>query len=168
MLNNAIEKNKQLLRVCSKVAKLTGLFLLVFTVIQIAGAIFLIFQHGRTLEYDSFLYLRVYKWAFTALLLLGINQLIKCLIETEFEPNWILRHSDIIIYIYASFLFINFVYSFMYTHKMIYSSEYDISFVLNTLIPSAIFTFIKILIWIGIGLSLKRIVPIIQESKTLV
>ena len=163
MLNNVIEKNKQFLRVCSKVAKLTGLFLLVFTVIQIAGAIFLIFQHGRPLEYDSFLYLRVYKWAFTALLLLGINQLIKCLIETEFKPNWILRHSDIIIYIYAFCLFITFTYNMIMEWP---NQNYGHPWL--TMIFFIVSMLIKMLLWVSFGQVMQRIVPIIEESRTLV
>jgi len=165
MLPNFIDKNERFLRLCCKVARFFGLLLIAFVALNLISMPLL---GTNFLQFIQFAPTAILRFVFPAFLLLGIEQLIKCLIVSDFKPNWILRFGDKIIYIYASFLLINFVYSFMYTHKIIYSSGYDIYFVLKTLIPSAIFTFIKILIWIGIGLVLKRILPIIQESKTLI
>jgi len=166
MLNKAIERNERFLRLCCNIARFFGLLLIAFVVITLIS---IPLVGGPGDGYIVQLIPRIILgFVFPAFLLLGIEQLIKCLIVPDFKPNWILRFGDKFIYTYTIFLFINFVYSSIYTHKMINSSGYDISFVSQTLIPSGIFTFIKILIWIGIGMLLKRIVPIIQESKTLV
>jgi hypothetical protein len=163
MLNKAIEKNERFLRVCGKIAKFTGLLLVVFTVYQIVGGIFMVFQSNLPLEYDSFLYLRMYKWIFTILLLLGINQLIKGLLETDFRPNWILKFADKIIYIYAFCLFITFTYI-----TILEWPDQNYKFKWLTTMFFTISMLIKILLWIGLGQVVKRILPIIQESKTLV
>ena len=161
MLPDFINKNERFLRLCCNAARFFGSLLIAFVALSLIS-IPLLGKHFS--QFIQFAPRAILHLVFPAFLLLGMAQLIKCLIVSDFKPNWILRFGDKIIYIYVSFLFINFVYGFMYTHKMIYS----IVFVLNILMPSAISIFIKILIWIGIGLSLKRIMPIIQESKTLV
>ena len=166
MLNKAIEKNERFLRLCSNIARFFGLLLIAFVVIMLIS-IPLVGRLGDG-YIVQFLPRIILGFVFPAFLLLGIEQLIKCLIVPDFKPNWILKFGDKFIYTYTIFLFINFVYSSIYTHIMFYPSGYNISLVFQTLILSGTFTFIKIMIWIGIGMLLKRIVPIIQESKTLV
>ncbi|MCK5226228.1 MAG: hypothetical protein KAQ89_05880 [Planctomycetes bacterium] len=170
-MHNLIDKNEPFLRLSCNVARFFGLLLIAFAVLALLGVFWHVLYIGYALHFADFLKMAsriILGLVFPAFLLLGIEQLIKCLIIPDFKPNWVLRFGDKIAYTYAGFLLINFAYSSMYAHKMICSSEYDISFVWQSLIPSGIFTFIKILTWIGIGLFLKRIVPIIQESKTLV
>jgi hypothetical protein len=159
-MHTFIDENERFLRLCCSVSRFLGLLLLAYVAVSPPLAIFL---YGWSASNFSGIVKIIPMFLFPCLLLLGIDQLIKCLIVSDFKPNWILRFGDKVIYIYACYLFINFVYSYMY----IYSGK-DSSFGLDTLMISAIFIFIRILIWIGIGALLKRIVPIIQESKTLV
>ena len=165
-MNTFIEKNERFLRLCSSVARSLGLLIIASVVLILIPVI--PWNGWCVSEFVTIILEVVLGRIFLAFLLLGIEQLIKCLVVPEHKPNWILKFGDKIMYIYASFLLINFVYSSLYTREMLYSSGDELSFVVNTLVPSALFTFIKILTWIGIGLLLKRIVPIIQESKSLV
>jgi hypothetical protein len=163
MLNETIEKNERFLRVCSSVAKFTGVLLLVFIAIQIGGTIFLFFENGRRVFANNVLCTFGYTWAFTALLLLGIDQLIKCLIETDFKPNWILRFADKIIYFYICCLCINFAYRVTISWTDQNAGNDWVSMTFGT-----VSMLIKVLLWIGFGQVMRRIIPIIQESKTLV
>ena len=171
MLTETIEKNEQFLRVCGKVAKFTGLLLLVFIAIQIGGAIYLFFENVRHLSANNSLYTHGYKWAFTAgykwaftaLLLLGINQLIKCLIETDFRPNWILRYSDKIIYLYAFCLSISFTYNMIMQWSNESTAHLWLSMTFGT-----VSILIRIVLWISFGQVMRRIFPMIKESRTLV
>jgi len=171
-MNTFINKNERFLRICCNVARFFGLLLLAFVAfILIPITLLGLLGNGsfalNSIKFEPFIR-AILGLIFPAFFLLGIEQLIKCLIVSDFKSNWILRYADKIIYMYAGFLIINFVYSSMYTRKMIHASGYDVSFVSKTLILSSIITFIKILVWIGIALLLKKIVPIIQESKTLI
>ncbi|MDD5459149.1 MAG: hypothetical protein PHF37_07135 [Phycisphaerae bacterium] len=165
MLNNFI-KNERFLRFCGNLAEALAWFLLLICIITIIGFLFTLpkaYLHDQYVKglYNLVLPKLIFKM-FTIFLLLGINQFIKCLTLPDFKPNWILRLADKIIYIYAALLFINFVYNIIHPNPSIYSpSEW-------TLIFSGIFTSIKILLWIGAGMALKRIIPIVQESKSLV
>ena len=167
MLNNAIEKNKRYLRFCSYVAQFSGLLLLFFGFIGIVWKLWDIYQPGRGPNYDVTLVYRdisllIFRFVFPGLFLLGINQLIKCLIDINFKPNWILKFSDKIIYLYVALVIINFIFFLMYLTEVIGPQHY------LTWMPSAIFRAVKVLLWVGVAQILRRIVPIIQESKTLV
>jgi len=172
-MNEFIEKNERFLRLCCNVARFSGLFLIAFAAFILIPILWLgVFCDGSFVAHSTEIIQTlprvVLRIVFPAFLLLGIEQLIRCLIDINFKPNWILRFGDKIIYLYAIILLINFIYTTMYINKMIYPSTHNISYVLSIFLPSAIFTFFKILLWICIGLVLRRIVPIIEESKALV
>jgi hypothetical protein len=170
MLNKAIEKNERFLRVCCKFADAAALLLIIFTLIQISGAIYLVWEGGHFSKYNSFAYLYIYKFIFAIILLHGISELIKYLIETDYKLHWILRFADKIIYLYTFCFFIAFVYSFIAKH-IITVNWPDPTQAGNMwlMIPVITLTMlIKVILWIGAGQVVKRILPIIQESKTLV
>ncbi|MFC1677709.1 hypothetical protein ACFL3G_11700 [Planctomycetota bacterium] len=167
MLDNAIEKNERFLRFCGQIAHFSGLILLFFVFSTLAYSLLPLFSDSPEHHVKN-LYLvipRIIKLAFTALLLRGISQFVKCLFEINFKPNWILRFADKIIYLYAIFLLVSLILAALYKTSTIEISAHHY-FV--TLILPAMFRIVKILLWIGVGLVSKRIVPIIQESKTLV
>lgn len=167
-MNEFAEKNEPFLRLCCKITRFFGLFIAFVAFILIPISLLGIFwDNVFNIKFQNFIMLIplvISGLVFPAFLLLGIEQLIKCLIDFDFKPNWILRFGDKIIYIYVGFLFINFIYKSMWAHKMFSFDE----IVLQILVPSAISTFIKILIWTGTGLFVKRIIPIIEEHKSLV
>ena len=170
MLNNAIEKNKRYLRFCSYVAQFSGLLLLLLGFISIILMTWNLCKPDRFLNHDvilvyKFISPHLFRMIFPGLFLLGINQLIKYLININFKPNWILRFSDKIIYLYVALYIINFIFFSIYQTEAIVANQ---PHYLATLIPSAIFTSVKALLWVGMAQVLRRIVPIIEESKALV
>jgi hypothetical protein len=170
MLNKAIEKNERFLRVCIKFADAAALFLIIISLLQISGAIYIAWGRGHLIGRDSFIILSLYKWIFIIILLRGISQLIKYLIEVDYKLHWILRFSDKIIYLYTFCFLSAYIYRFLNRHAIAVSVPYP-SQTGNMwlMIPYiTISMLIKIMLWIGLGLAMRRIIPIIQESKTLV
>ena len=170
MLNNAIEKNKRYLRFCSYVAQFSGLLLLLLGFISLVLTLWNFYPTDRLPKYDVALVCKyispyIFRFVFPGLFLLGINQLIKYLIDINFKPNWILKFSDKIIYLYVALLIINFIFFSIYQTEAIVARRLHY---LTTWMPSAIFTSVKALLWVGMAQVLRRIVPIIEESKTLV
>ncbi|HEG43689.1 MAG TPA: hypothetical protein ENH94_06545 [Phycisphaerales bacterium] len=171
-MNQFIEKNERFLRVCSNVAKFFGLFLIASVACILIPVYLLLTSIGGGSPDLDFLKCTmmilgiVSAFIFPGILLIGIEKFIKTLIVDGYKPTRILRYGDKIMYSYAIFLLINFVIHFMTMHDKFSSNTHSgFSFIYW---HSAISTFIKILIWIGIAQIFKRVVPIIQESKTLV
>jgi hypothetical protein len=171
MIHTFIEKNKRYLRFCSYVAQFSGLLLLLLGFISLVSILWNLCPTDRLPKYDvtAFVYKNIspyiFRFVFPGLFLLGINQLIKCVTDINFKPNWILKFSDKIIYLYVAFLIINFTLFSIYPTEAIVASPHHY---LATLIPSAIFTSVKALLWVGMAKVLRGIVPIIQESKSLI
>ena len=102
---------------------------------------------------------------FPGLFVLGIMEFIKCLIGREYHPHPILRNGQVFLYIYAGFLVGGAVFKyFFYIGLAEEFSSSRLLFVQPLLLPVAA----KVLILIGLGRILKRILPVIEESKTLV
>jgi hypothetical protein len=95
-------------------------------------------------------------------------QFIRYLFEDTRKPGGILRNADRIFYIYAVFLIVKtyfkyFWYSAWYA-EVIESEPLRLMFIQPFLLP----TLAKVLILVGLGRFIRRILPIIEESKTLV
>jgi hypothetical protein len=167
MLHDIIEKNERFLRFCSRVAHTVGFFLILITFLTIAFPLSAVLWAGSpkniatNLLLTSFV-IRFIRILFLIFLFLGIEQFIRCLIDIDFKPNWILRFGDKIIYMYAVFIFVTPIHAYTQMpelHNIPHSAVIALA---------AIFTFVKIILWVGFGLVLKRLVPIIQESKTII
>ena len=159
-----IEKNDRFLRLCCCMARFFGLFFLGIVLLAIIMPPFVGgFFNGRDeSNFRIIMYvIPALMVLFQALLLLGIEQLIKCLIISDYKPNWILRYADKIIYLFIVFLLVKVTVLMPYTQN---AAGYNLLILLTSIAGVTI----KIIIWIGIALLLKKIVPIIQESKTLV
>ena len=92
---------------------------------------------------------------------LGLAQLIRFLLSDAAKPGWILRHGDMFLYLYAAsgLLALLARQSFIAVH------------VGSPWLPLAVempFALAKALILIGLGLVLRRVIPMVEESKTLV
>jgi hypothetical protein len=160
MLHNVIEKNERFLRFCCKVAHTISFVVILIAFLQIAVPLWTgspkkeatnLLQTTSILGHIKFLFL--------IFLFLGIEQFIRCLIDIDFKPNWILIYGDKIIYLYALYVFVTPIY-----HCGVFTSTHNASAAI--VVIAAIFAFIKSILWIGIGKVLKIIVPIVQESKT--
>jgi len=177
MLDNVIKKNEGFLRLCCSLCRFFALLLFLGAIVVIMlGLAGMFWPIETSIETWTRLYrllapMLILKIVFPALLLIGIEQLIKCLLEVEFKPNWILRFGDKIIYAYAGLFVINRVLTTLYFWSTVHTKimhnmpGYRIIYFIIT---PAILCFVQVLVWIMVAQVIRRIVPIIDEAKTLV
>lgn len=103
-------------------------------------------------------------YLFVGLLVLVITQFIRFLVEEEYQPGWLLRRGNVILYIFALGLLIR--CGVVLSRMANIDTEYQ--FILLGLLTTILPIFTKVLILIGMGLVLRRVLPVIAESKTLV
>jgi len=99
------------------------------------------------------------------LLALALAEFIRYLMEGEGEPKWILRHADKVLFVYEVLIVI--VSVSLAGRSMPGGWRSDFSHLIP-LVFAVIDTVGQPLILVGIGIALRKILPIIQESKTLV
>ncbi len=161
-MNTFIEKNKGLLKFYCVAARIIGWVLLIT-----AGI--------RTVEilsgYSSFSIPFVMPITFLiriliGLVVLGVAQFIRYLFETEYKPGWILRHGEKILYLYAVLRVIRIVFLFFVDARTMGDSIYysPWGFLVDNVLPVVA----SALILVGLAQILRRVMPIIEESKTLV
>ena len=98
------------------------------------------------------------------MILLCIAKLIRYLYEEKTRPGWIIRNTEILLYIYAFFVATGIIIEF--TNPTI---EMDLaSLNIIRLIPIMIVhRFAQVSILIGLGHILRRILPVIEKEKGL-
>jgi hypothetical protein len=168
-MNEFIEKNKRLFKFYASAAKFIGwsVFLTTLCIIIIE-----LLSRGRFIGIEGF-YLRfhmvggiLFRYLLPVVLALLISQLIRYIIEPEYNYGWILRYGDNILYIYAALVVLNAIWQHIY-YFMSLHSNYGPSMFLYVF-DSVLLTLAKVLILAGLGQILKRIIPIIEEHKSLV
>lgn len=171
-MNAFIQKNKKLLKFYYAALRLSGWILLTLGTCSYA----LIIVLSRTLGLEAFsattvnMPLRSLHLILFGLLGLGIAQLIQYLFDSNSEPGFILRHGNKFIYIYVILTLISMVFRNVYAAQHLFDTHIkNAEFLYYTSsITSLVLFAAKALILIGTAQFLKRIMPIIQESKTLV
>lgn len=188
-MNEFIEKNRRLLKFYCVVARIIGWALLLLPIIFIiwmlltGSSTFRSFLSGlppyyaeRLWHWQAFphwhrqvdLLSLVIRFVLPGLLALGLAQFIRYLFERDYHPGWILRCGEGILYLYAFLLAGRAIwsgFSFVSSVGLIaqpYSSPplASLSFLL---IAAA-----KAIMLIGLGQALARVMPLLEESKTLV
>lgn len=175
-MNEFIEKNRRLLRFYCLAARIFGwvlicggtiwflLFVLVtLAVSDAAGTI------GWPYTSENFLYSSVsyvFEFALPGLIALLVAQLIRYMLENEYTPGWILRYGDKVLYVYAALLIGQNVLIYYILHVVLLgkNSPGRLLLVQPLVVPLAT----KILILVGLGQVLRRLMHVIEESKTLV
>lgn len=109
--------------------------------------------------------LRLY--LFPGLVLLMLAQVLRCLGDREFAPRWILRQGHWILFLYGAFL-LEFLIRRSY-HVFAHSPDIDQVngfgiFLTMVGLPDVPL----IIVVVGVGVALRRLVSILEESKTLV
>lgn len=178
-----IEKHRRLLQAYCLIARILGWFL-------ILGGVFWFFAivtgkivqaHQPDEQYiDLLLYIAysyVYDFVIPGLLAFAIGGLLDYLIRPEARPHLILRIMDKLCYFYAVFLILRFFGAIQYfgnnpwwfvNFKFLTVSEMPASARLLLVQPLLGPTLAKVLLLIGVGMLLRRLLPVIEESKTLV
>ena len=161
-MNEFIQKNKGLLKFYCVAARIIGWVLLItaatWTVSHLSG-------------YSSFsipflmpiiIFIRI----LVGLVVLGVAQFIRYLFETEYKPGWILRNGDKVLYLYAALRIVMITYLFFRNAKIMGNSSYYSAwgFLEANFLP----VLAGALIFVGLAQILRRVMPVIEESKTLV
>ncbi len=165
-MNTFIENNKPWLKLYCTTARIIGWWILIMagpgTIFQILSGHFLYNRnpHYRLLVVKSVLFDGV----LPGILILGLAQFIRYLFESEYKPGHILRHGDKILYLYA-FLLLGCV---VWQHLILGMMSIGLTGMIPAMLVSLVGTVPKILILVGLAQVVKRIMPVIEESKTLV
>ena len=96
---------------------------------------------------------------------LGLVQFIRHLVERDYEPGWILRHGEIIFYVYALLPILNVVWYYMIVPS--FNSPSVLTRAVLSLV-SVFSTAVRVLVPVGLGRILRHLMAVIEESKTLV
>lgn len=162
-MNEFIEKNRRLLQIYHLAAKIIGWVLIAMAPIFIVVQFLALKGIDEHHSYLMLLPIRdaILSYMFLGLIILGIARFIRYLYEEQSQPGWILRHTEKFLYLYAVLVAVGFLIEF--TKFSTYSSQAT-SYLLIQLIHIAS----KVLILVGLGHILRRILPVIEESKTLV
>lgn len=175
-MNEFIEKNRGLLRLYGIAARVIGWVLIIG-----GGIWFLLFvlcilaasdaagTIGWPYTNENFLYASsafVFDFVFLGLLALVIGQLIRYMLETEYRPGRLLRIGDKILYAYA-FIAIGRAIARYYILRPDLLDKFGsgrLLFIQPLIVPLTA----KVLIIVALGIVLRRLLPVIEESKTLV
>ncbi len=171
-MNEFIEKNRALLKLYCIAAQIIGWVLLpggcIWIILFLSGPR----QSDIVERGDALLYAlssMLYDFMFTGLIALGLAQFIRYLFENTSKPGRILRNADRLFYMYAVFLIVKtylkcFWYSAWFAGIIGESTSSRLLFMQPFILP----TVAKVLILVGLGQILRRILLVIEESKTLV
>ena len=160
-----IEKNRRLLNFYYIAARTIAWFLLIFAVVTAVVKLLSGFSEDEQLRF--YMQYRLYQGLIQGLVLLGLvllvlAQFLRYLYEKDYQPDWILRHGNKVLYLYVVALIIGPILDNYFRMKAIgHTGNF---YLLTSLLPS----FAKALIFIGIAKILKRMMPLVEESKTLV
>ncbi len=168
-MNTFIENNKPLIKIYCIAARIIGWGILILAgtgvIIQILAGDILYGKYAANYR-PLFVKSVLFDGVLPGILILGISQFIRYLFESEYKPGFLLRHGDKILYLYAFLLMAGVVWHYLILSMM----EMGINF--TRMIPAVLASLVlivpKILILIGLAQVVKRILPVIEESKTLV
>ncbi|MCH7557162.1 MAG: hypothetical protein IIB56_06860 [Planctomycetes bacterium] len=172
-MNTFIEKNRRLLHFYCEILRTIGS--LIFILGLVGGFAFIIFKLVIKFGYwhapksyemvISLMPLGVFNIIFYGLAILGFVQFIRYLVEEDYQPGWILRHGNIFFYLYALFIILSVVRAYTTIPGILSLSSYTGVF---TILMTFFSITVRVLILVGLGQILRRILPVIEESKTLV
>jgi hypothetical protein len=175
-MNEFIEKNRRLLKFYCTAARISGwvllcggtIWFLLFVLLTLAvddatGEI------GWPHTLDNFVYSTssyVFEFALLGLVALLLAQLIRYMLESKYTPGYILRFGDKILYVYAALLIGQNTLIYYVLNRELLSTlkPGHFIFVKPLIVPLAT----KVLILVGLGQILRRILNVLEESKTLV
>jgi hypothetical protein len=170
-MNTFIQKNKKLLKFYYIVLRLSGWGLLIFSLIS-PVVMFILTKNSDAFvkeEIVKIALLHYFSLMFLGLFGIGLAQLLKYLFDSNYKPGFILSHGNKIIYAYVIFTFIissKHIIGFV-RYLRLSDMEGQLIF-LSNFITYAVYFIAKAFILIGLAQFLKRLLPIIEEQKTLV
>ncbi len=169
MATRFVVENQRFLRLCASAARFYGLLFLFLAGMMVALPAFLMLSGMEAdklrLWLGAMMLWRLLSLVLGGLLALALAELITYVMEGEGAPKWILRHADKVLFVYAAFSTV--VYVSLAASTISHESRWRSSEIISVafMLLHAIAT---PLILAGIGIALRKILPIIRESKTLV
>jgi hypothetical protein len=170
IMNDFIQKNRGLLKFYHFVAKIIG-----WVLIGVTPVLLFITINDKTYRLHSntdktYILLASIRtflvyYICLGLALLGVARFIRFLYSEESHPSLILRHFDKFLYLYALLMIAGLNVEFLYTRIFSVGSSSD---EIKYLATRIVLTFAHVLIIIGLGYITHKIIPVIEESKTLV
>lgn len=164
-MNAFIEQNKRLLKFYDISARIIGGLILIKVGIDV---VLVLVGYSRASS-NIALSMVLINSVFLGFIALGVGRFIRYSYDLECRAGWMLRHGGIILYLYAGFQFIFKTRSIYYYCVVAmarnvgpYYSPWKSFF--ENVIPVIAMTFIIF----GLGQIFRRIMPVIEESKTLV
>jgi len=161
-MNEFIEKNRRLLKIYCIAARIIGWVLLItsgtWIVKTLSG-----YSHSSM---PFFMPISTFIHILVGLVVLGVAQFIRYLFETEYKPGWILRHGEKILYLYAALRVIRITVLFFVNAKRMGDSIYYSPW--GFIVANGLPVVAGALIMVGLAQILRRVMPMIEESKTLV
>lgn len=105
-----------------------------------------------------------FDFVFVGLAAIILSQLARYVFDRGYKPGLMLRCGDKILYLFAVLAILWALFRYGYSVEVIADSSFGFLFAQPLILP----TIAKVLILVGLGQILKRIIPIIEEYKTLV
>jgi hypothetical protein len=168
-MNEFVKRNRALLHFYCDAAQAIGWTLLLFVPsigvvgTLLSGSVMSNWQSGKILYSVLVVFLNSMS---LGLVLLGVGKFIRYLFDSECQPSWMLRNGTRLLYACAVIVLVSCVLQhFWYTSLM---KNVTNSLLLLRLLSMAIPALAKALILVGLGQILRRVLPVIEESKTLV
>ena len=171
MIQTFIEQNRRLLKFYYIATRIIGWLIMLLGIMVFLGFINTQGQIGWSQLISAKWFVKIFQRSgifiiCTGLLSLGAAQLIRYLFDSESQPGWTLRHGSKILYVFAFLVFWHAIFI-----VMLYFPTSDIPnpfLRLFQVLPTLLSVAAKLLALIGFAQSLKRIMPMIEESRTLV
>ena len=161
-MNTFIENNKKWLIFYANMARIIGWVLIILSAMpsllipyMISGA-FREYPGGITRMTGPLIEVLFIRLPL-GIIVLGVAQLIRYVSDNQYQPGWLLRHGSGILYLFAILMISGQIVRYWVdTHSLLYIEINSLAYVAVTLIL------------IGLGKILKRIMPVIEEHRTLV
>ena len=176
-MNNFIEQHKKFLKFYHVALRLSGWILLTLGIGVSGFYTFLIVRNIGINKVGIISLVRILWFYLDFILLgllgLGLAQLIRYLVDDKYKSGFILRHGDKILYAYTILFLIVSLIGFVFTTNSIASVVHSVGekpedMVFVQLFISIVLFSAKALIIIGLAEFLKRIMPVIEEHKSLI
>ena len=170
-MNTFIEQNKKLLLFYYWAARIGGwIFLSIASLAVVGHSIALV---SRMSDWDEFHRYCQHDlpWGMfsdvlpTGLVVIGISQLIWYLLDADHQARWILRHAYKLLYIYTAILIVYYCWAGTIDVRSHINEPHDYPWRMILLV---MFVLVKLVALIGVAETLRRMLPVIDESRTLV
>lgn len=170
-MNTFIEQHKSFLKFYYGAIRLSGWILLTLGLGGVVISLIIVRNLGATAQGIASINMPLTSgFILFGLLGLGIGQLIRYMVDPDCRQGFILRHGGKFIYAYVMLIFVLMITRNLIAFKYVLNTETPTahSVYWGTVFGSFILFAAQALILIGLAQFLKRIMPVIEEHKSLV